>query len=771
MLGNFNEEAQLILSNAKEEMVNLKHPYVGTEHLVLSILNSNTNLSTRLKDYGLNYDKFKNEIVKVIGEGSKISRMFLYTPLLKKIIENAIIDAKENNDGEITIEHLFSALLEEGEGIAIRVFLGLGLDLEQMYDDFSYKLIKKIKRNKKKKLLIEEIGVNLTQKAKANELDPVIGRDEEIKRLLEVLCRRTKNNPILIGEAGVGKTAIVEEVSRLIATNNVPDILLNKKIISLDMASAVAGTKYRGEFEERMKKILKEIEDNSDIILFIDEIHTLVGAGGAEGAIDASNILKPALARGKIRCIGATTIWEYKKFIEKDAALDRRFQKVMVEEPNLEKTKQILLKLKPIYEKFHKVEIDDQILDKIISLSDKYIYDRNQPDKSIDVLDEVCSKVSLISTKNNERIESIKSKLDEVIKTKNTYIIENEIEKAFLCRKEEASLLDKLNKLEIGRQKKIECKKVKIEDVADVIYRKTKIPVYEILQDNVKVIKKIESGLRNKIIGQDKAIDNLINITKKIKLGYKDRGCYSILFVGNSGVGKSMLCKYYAELMVGKSNFIRLDMSEYADATSINKIVGSSPGYVGYDDNRNILEEVKNKPYSVILLDEIDKAHPRVVNLFYQILDEGCIKDSKGVNIRFDNCIILLTSNVGFEENVVGFNNSNSKKAMSALKGEFKKAFINRIDNIIVFNDLTENDITFIVEKKIKKLKEKYKNIKIQVSKSVINDIVELSEYKDFGARKLDKIISNKLESIIIDSIIDNNSSIKINKLKLENYT
>ena len=406
MLGNFNEEAQMVLNIAKKEMSLLNHPYIGTEHLMLSILNSKSNLCERLKRYGLDYNIFKKEIIKIIGIGSKKSDLFLYTPLLKKVIENAIIDAQENNDGEVTIEHLFSSLLEEGEGIAIRIFIGLNLEIDDMYDEFSYKLIKKGKRNKKKKLLIEDLGVNLTELAKLGKLDPVVGREEETKRLLEVLCRRTKNNPILIGEAGVGKTAVVEEVSRMIVERRVPDILLNKKIISLDMASAVAGTKYRGEFEERMKKILKEIEDNSDIILFIDEIHTLVGAGGAEGAIDASNILKPALARGKIRCIGATTIKEYKKYIEKDGALDRRFQKIIVEEPDNIKTSDILKKLKPIYEKYHKVKIDDSIVEKIIELSNKYIYDRHQPDKAIDVLDEVCSKVSLRSEEHTSELQS-----------------------------------------------------------------------------------------------------------------------------------------------------------------------------------------------------------------------------------------------------------------------------------------------------------------------------------------------------------------------------
>ena len=769
MLGNFNEEAQMALNEAKVEMNLLNHPYIGTEHLVLSILKSKSNLSERLNDYGLTYDKFKKEIIKIIGVGNKKSELFLYTPLLKKVIENAIIDAKENNDGEVSLEHLFSSLLEEGEGIAIRVFIGLNLEVDEMYDEFSYKLIKKSKRNKKKKLLIEELGLNLTEKAKHGELDPVIGRDEEVKRLLEVLCRRTKNNPILIGEAGVGKTAIVEEVSRMIIDGRVPNILANKKVISLDMASAVAGTKYRGEFEERMKKILKEIEDNSDIILFIDEIHTLVGAGGAEGAIDASNILKPALARGKIRCIGATTISEYKKFIEKDGALDRRFQKIMVEEPDFDKTLSILYKLKPIYESFHNVKIDDEIIKKIIILSNKYIYDRHQPDKAIDILDEVCSMVSLIDDSRNDEIENLNKSLKKITKEKNSYIVDKKIDKAYECRKKEEKILSKLNKLQLDTSN-VSNKIIKIEDVARVINNKTKIPVYEIMQDNVTIINNIKDKLKESIIGQDKAIEKLVDITKRIKLGYKENGCYSMMFVGNSGVGKSLISKIYAECMVGINNFIRLDMSEYSDSSSVNKIIGSSPGYVGYDDNKNILEEIRNKPYSVLLLDEIDKAHPKVINLLYQILDEGSIKDSKGVNVRFDNVIVILTTNVGFEDNVVGFNNSNRNIIKNSLKSEFKKAFINRIDDVIVFNDLNENDIIDIINKRINKLKNKYHNVRITISKKVINDIVSMCNYSEFGARQINKIIKSQVEKIIIDKIIEGEKDIRINKLMIENY-
>lgn len=764
MIGNFNEEAQRILVKAKEEMQELNHPYVGTEHLVLSILKSKTNLSSRLKNYELTYDKFKKEIIKVVGTGSKKSECFLYTPLFKKVIENAIVNSKDNNNGEVTTEHLFSSLLEEGEGIAIRILIGMGIDVEELYDEFNGRLIKKNNR-RNKKLLVEDLGTNLTEKAKNNELDPVIDRENIVNRLIEILCRRTKNNPILIGKAGVGKTAIVEELARLIEKEQVPNKISNKKIISLDMASAVSGTKYRGEFEERMKKIIKELEDNDDIILFIDEIHTLVGAGGAEGAIDASNILKPALARGKIRCIGATTYDEYKKFIEKDSALDRRFQKITVNEPSLSETKDILSKLKPIYEKYHHVKIDNKIVESIIDLSEKYIYDRSRPDKCIDILDEVCSKVSIKENEQTKDIKKIKETLKKINKEKNSLIIENNIEKAYQYRKEETNLTSTLNELETNY--KLDVKEVTMEDIAIVINNKTNIPIYEILGDNSKTIKTIEDNLKKEIIGQDEAIDKLMKITKKIKLGYKDNKVNSLLFVGASGVGKTMLSKLFANYTVGLDNFIRLDMSEYSDATSINKIMGSSPGYVGYDDNKNILEEIRNKPNAIILLDEIEKAHPLVINLLYQILDYGKIKDSKGNIIRFDNNIIIMTSNIGYNENKVGFNELNKNNIINSLKNELSVSFINRIDDIIIFNNLSEEIISKIIKNKINNIKNKYKDkIKVLISNKVINDIVTESNYNIFGARRIDKIISNKIENNIIDAIIENKAEIKIKELE-----
>lgn len=752
MFGQFTEETRKILINAKEEMMELRHPYVGSEHLLLAILKSKNNVSKKLKQYNLDYDKFKNKIIETLGIGNKQSEWFLYTPMLKRIMENAMLDCKEKNS-EVTIESLFSSLLEEGEGVAIRILLSLNIDLDKLYNEFSYKIY----RPKKKKILLEELGIDLT--SKANELDPVIGRDNEIKRMIEILSRRTKNNPLLIGEAGVGKTAIVEELSKMIANGDVPNNLKTKRIISLDMATLVAGTKYRGEFEERVRKILKEVEEDDDIILFIDEIHTLVGAGGAEGAIDASNIFKPALARNKLRCIGATTTLEYKKFIESDKALERRFQKVNVEIPNRDVVNQILLKLKPIYENYHHVIINDSIINKIIELSDKYVFDRNQPDKSIDILDEVCAKSSLKESKELVEYNKLNKQLQNLIKNKNEAVSSNDFKKASSYKEKEFVLMDKINNLELTLCNKNK-NEVTIEEVANVINSKTKIPVYEILSEND--INKINDDLKV-IIGQDKAIKELSNIAKKIKLGYKDDKCYSLLFAGPSGVGKTELAKIFGKSLVGE-NVIRLDMSEFSEVHSVSKFVGAPPGYIGYNDNRTILEEIRNKPFSVLILDEIERANQSIINLLFQILDNGKIKDSKGVDVYFNNVIIIMTSNIGFDEINVGFNKNNDD--LTKLKEYFSIPFINRIDNIISFNRLTEENIKKIINIKINNLFNKYKNIKIKIEDNLIDDIIKLSNYNEFGARKIDKIIKDKLENIIIDKIIDNKKSVHIKTLE-----
>ncbi len=766
MFGNFLEEARKIMVMAKEEMYNLKHPYIGSEHLLLAILKNNNEISKSLLEDNISYKKFKEEIIEVLGVGKDYPNYFLYTPLLKRIIENAIIDSKENNNGEVTIYHLFSSLLEEGEGVAIRILLGMGADLDSLYKNFSYKLIGNKKGNKRYKSILEDIGVDITKKASLGLIDPVVGRDKEIKRMLEILSRRCKNNPILIGKAGTGKTALVEQLSRLIVNDEVPNNLKNKRIISLDMSQVVAGTKYRGEFEEKMKKIIKEVSEDDSIILFIDEIHTLVGAGGAEGAIDASNIFKPALARGDLRCIGATTIDEYKKFIEEDSALDRRFQKIEIKEPNSATVLEILKKLKPVYESFHHVSISENLLSQIVNLSKKYIYNRNEPDRSIDILDEVCAKVSLKETEENKEYKKLNKALKEIITNKKKAIINGNFDDAFMYKTKENQINSKLNDLDL-KVLKNEKKVVTIDDIATIISDKSKVPIYEVLSDNKKVVEIMKKDLQESIIGQDEVIDKLLMLAKKIKLGFlKENKCYSFLFVGSSGIGKTKLAKIFGKHLVGIDNVIKIDMSEFSEPHSISKFLGSPPGYVGYESTNTILEEIRNKPNSVIIVDEIEKASKEVTSLFYQILEDGKIKDSKGKEVYFEHSIIIFTSNIGYLTNDIGFN---SNKDNRKLKEEFSVPFINRIDSVIKFNKLTKEDITKIIHNQINDIKNKYKKYDIEIKEDIYDKIINLSEYEDFGARKIDKIIKDEVENKIIDAIIEEKDNIIIGDEKKVN--
>lgn len=747
MFGKFSEEAQRVLVDAQKEMSELKHPYIGSEHLLLAILKNNQDLVNKFKKYKITYKSFKEELINLVGIGDNTPDLLLYSSTLKTILENVIIESRETGD-EISVNELLLSLLNEGEGKAIRILLSLGVDINKLYSDISEK--RKIKQKKSKKLIVEELGVDLTKRAKNNELDPVIGRDIELNRVIEILSRRTKNNPLLIGEAGVGKTAIAEELARRIVSGNVPMPLKNKRIISVDMACTVAGTKYRGEFEERIKKMVKELEDNDDVIIFIDEIHTLVGAGGAEGAIDASNILKPALARGKLKLIGATTISEYKKFIEKDNALDRRFQKVFVEEPDKSNLKNILMNLKSIYEAYHGVKIEEKLIDKIIALSDRYIYDRCEPDKSIDILDEVCTKVSLKEAKEEKEIIKLSDCLTKIQKEKNNAIINQNYDKAYSLKEDEEELQSKINKLKLDYMRKEKVKKVKLKDIVEVVSSKTKIPINEISKDYITSINEIEKTLKENIIGQDEAIDKLIDISKKIKLGIKDKNrSYSVLFCGSTGTGKTYLSKLFAENLVGKNNVIKLDMSEYSESISINKIIGSPAGYVGYDDNKNILEEIRNKPYSVLILDEIEKAHKSVLNFFLNILDEGNCKDSSGKTVRFDNVLIIMTSNAYASKSLMGFNKNTTN---NSLEDFFSKEFINRIDEIVPFNKFTEEDINKIIIKEANKCYKKYNSENI-ISLDMINRIIKESNYEEYGVRKLCKAVRKEIENQIVCNI------------------
>ncbi len=741
MFGKFSEEARKALTLAKEEMSKLNHPFVGSEHLLLGILSIKGDLNNKLKKYGLSYKSFKDELIKVVGVGKEKSEWFLYTPLLKRVLERVVIDSKDTSE-EITLTNLFLSIINEGEGVAYRLLIGMNIDLDRIYKDICFNS----KKKSSKRLLVEEIGVNLNKEALNKKIDPVIGRDEETDRLIEILCRRTKNNPILVGNAGVGKTAIVEDLANRIINMNVPSILQDKIIVSIDMASLLSGTKYRGEFEEKFKRIINEIIENENIILFIDEIHTIVGAGSAEGAIDASNILKPYLARGRIQVIGSTTLSEYKKYIEKDKALERRFQKIMIEEPNKKNLKNILMKLKDIYESYHGVLIEEKIIDEIIKLSNRYIYDRYEPDRSIDILDEVSSKVSLREIKEEKDIMMINKELLKIKQRKKKAIKKEDYSLACSIKEEEIKLLNKKDKIELELLRKRKIKKVTIEDVKEVISKKTGIPI--IIEENeiFDNIKLIENKLRKSVVGQDEAINKLIEITKKIKLGIKEPNkSYSLLFSGSTGVGKTFLSKKYASCIT--NNVIKLDMNEYTLKESINKLIGSPAGYIGYDEDKNMLDQIRNHPYSVLILDEIEKAHPSIISFFLNILDEGYCFDNKGNKIRFDNILIIMTTNAFISKKSLGFN-SNTKNNFDY----FSKEFINRIDEIVEFNNLKDNDINMIIYNELIKYNKRHRcNLELDIEE--INRIKEKSNIEEFGVRKLSRNIRKELDDKLISKI------------------
>ncbi len=694
MFDNFDFEITKIFKKAEYEMQDLAHPYVGSEHLLLSLLSNNDELSKQLNQQGLYYKTFKNELINIVGKGSKKSQVFLYTPLLKRVIENALEDAKEDNKGKVTPTHLFLSLLEEAEGIAIRIMLSLDINLDQLY-----KHLKKQKNSNS--LLIYEIGQDLNKKV--NMQEKVIGRDKEIEFIIETLLRKNKNNPLLVGKAGTGKTAIVEELARRINDKAVPLELSDKKIIELNMSSLVAGTKYRGEFEERLNKIIDEIKQENNIILFIDEAHTIVNAGGAEGAIDASNILKPYLARGQIKCIGATTIEEYNKFILKDKALDRRFQKINIQEPNPEETIGILNAIKDEYEKHHNIKISKKNIDDIVYYSNKYIYNKNNPDKCIDVLDSVCAKAKIQI--NNLELKGYNQKLDQLKLKKEKSIINQDYVKALKIREME----DKINK-ELSTIKNKRKNHITKSDILKVIENKTNIPL---LENNKLIIKKLKKDLFQNIIGQDEALNKIIS-TYQLKVDTKP---LSLLLSGPTGVGKTYTVKMFAKSL--NVNLIRLDMSEYNQEVSINRLIGAPAGYVGYQDNY-LFKQLLDNPYSIILLDEIEKACPKVLNLFLQILDEGYITGSDNEVIKFNNTIIFMTSNENVS-NSIGFSNKVQDNSF------LSKELLNRIDATVQYNQINSETARKYINIKNKNLNEE--------------KILSESNYQKYGFRELDRCI------------------------------
>ena len=756
MFSKFDEKAKKVLVNMQKEMINLKHPYIGSEHLLLSLLKyGNEEYIEKLNSVGVTYDVFKDELIKVVGVGKNSNDFYLYTPLLRNILESASMDSSDKGKKFVDTSDLFLALFEEGEGVAIRILMGMNINIDSLYEDFYTS-----KKDKSSKLIVDSLGIDLNKKSKNGEMDPVVCRDKEISRILEILSRRSKNNPLLLGDAGVGKTAVVEELARLLESGNVPYGLVGKRIVSVSMASLVAGTKYRGEFEERVERMIHELEENDDVILFIDEIHTLVGAGGAEGAIDASNILKPALARGKLRIIGATTTSEYKKYIESDRALSRRFQTVFIKEPSLDETSIILKNLRPIYENYHHVKISDEILDKIVSLSDRYIYDKKLPDKAIDVMDEVCSRVSVSSYKNNNVLD-ISLKLSEVKNLKNKSIVNNRFDEAFLYKKTEMILEDKKNRMELKGLNK-NCKKIKVSDVLKVVEEMSKIPLFE--NSNI-FFDKLKSKISNVVLGQDDAVSIVCDVFRKNKYLSCNNKPISFLFVGPSGVGKTLLAKEYGKYFYG-NNIIKIDMSEYREDHAISKMIGSPPGYVGYDDSKNVFERVKDNPYSLIVLDEIEKASRGVINLFLQILDEGFATNSKGEKINFSNTTIIMTSNLGCGKSSIGFDNRVSYEDINSF---FGVEFVNRISKLIKFNKIDLDICMKLVSNKLNNIRKAYKKkgIICSFTNNLIKEITDLCEYDKYGARRIDDTINYGVEELIVNKMMSGFTKIKIDGLEV----
>ncbi len=703
MFNNFGFIGSKILKDAEEERKNLSHPYVGSEHLLLAILKNKSKTKEILEDYGLTYKKFRQELINIVGIPKKNIDVNLYTPLLKRILSTALSDAKENNKGIVTESHLLVALLDEGEGIAIRIMIGMNINIDDLYDELRIKP----QDIKKEKLEIFTVGRVLNDRV--DEFDEVIGRTKEINEVIEVLLRKKKSNPLLIGPAGVGKTAIVEELARRINAKDVPYPLLNKKIIDLPMGDLVSGTKYRGEFEERLTKIIKEVIKNKDIILFIDEVHTMVNAGGAEGAINAGDILKPYLARGELKVIGATTTEEYEKFIAKDKALERRFETIFVKEPTLDETKEILLGLKSSYENHHNIKITNKNIDDIVFLANKYLFKKKNPDKTIDLLDSICAYVKRKNILKEDLI-ALEQKVEALTKQKEKYVLDNLFDKALdTCLK--------LNEIEqeINALKQNKSDEITYMDILKVIEQKSNIPLF-INKD--ELLNKIKEALFVNILYEDKALNKLID---NLKIFYNNERSLKLLLTGPSGVGKTSCVKILKE--VTKNNLIRLDMSEYKDQTSLSKLIGTHGGYIGYNDPF-IFKEVKYNPYSIILVDELEKAHSSIINLFLQIMDEGFIHDAHGETIDFSHTLIIMTSNVGGKENV-GFINQGSEE----LQEFFSEEFLGRFDDIISFNKITkEQALTF--------LKTKLKDDTINYE-----ELLKDTSYEKYGFRYLKKLI------------------------------
>ena len=789
MFERFTERARQVVVLAQEEARTLKHNYIGTEHILLGLLREEEGLAARvLEGLEITVEEVRAQVIRIVGSGEEVtSGQIPFTPRAKKVLELALREALSLGHNYIGTEHILLGLVRENEGVAARILTDFDADSEKIRNEIIRMLSGPGRRqqgaatgagsasgDKKSSKLLDQFGRNLTKLASDGKLDPVVGRQTEIERVMQILSRRTKNNPVLIGEPGVGKTAVIEGLAQRIASNEVPELLRNKQIYTLDLAALVAGSKYRGEFEERLKKVMKEITQRGDIILFIDELHNLVGAGAAEGAIDAASILKPALARGELQTVGATTLDEYRKYLERDSALERRFQRINVDEPSQEETEQILRGLRDRYEAHHRITITDEALTAAASLADRYISDRFLPDKAIDLIDEAGSRMRIKTMTAPPTYRELEDEIEQTRKDKEAAIEAQEFEKAANLRDQERRLTNKKRDLEDQWKNDDNGPRPEIgeEEIADIVSMWTGIPVFKLTEAETQKLLRMEDELHKRVIGQEQAITAVSRAIRRARAGIKDpkRPAGSFIFLGPSGVGKTELARTLAEFLFGdESALIQVDMSEYMEKHAVSRLVGSPPGYVGYDEGGQLTEQVRRKPYSVILLDEVEKAHPEVFNILLQILEDGRLTDAQGRSVDFRNAILIMTSNIGAatisrntplgfsvaEDNGISYDDMKSR-IMGELKKVFRPELINRIDEIIVFHKLAKEEITSIVDLLLVRLQNQMKDhgVALQLTAAAKDLLVEQGYDPTMGARPLRRAIQRLVEDPLSDRIL-----------------
>jgi ATP-dependent Clp protease ATP-binding subunit ClpC len=781
----FSERARRVLTIAQEEARNLNHSYIGTEHILLGLVREEEGVAAKvLTNLGIGLGKVRSAVEFVIGRGEKPGTGETgLTPRAKKVIELAIDEARQLGHNYIGTEHLLLGLLREGEGVASSVLDSFGITLERARAETAHVLTQgtpraRLARSTSRTPALDQLGIDLTAAARAGKLDPVIGRHKEIERLIQILSRRTKNNPALIGEPGVGKTAIVEGLAHRIVAGDVPETLEDRRLIALDMGSLVAGTKYRGEFEERLKKIIDEIKTAANCVLFVDEFHTMVGAGAAEGAVDAANILKPSLARGELQCIGATTLDDYRKYVERDAALERRFQPVLVEEPSVDETLEILRGIKERYEEHHHLTISDEALNSAANLASRYIPDRFLPDKAIDLVDEAASRVRIRNKTMPITLKEAKQLGDSIRKDKDAALATQQYDYAAELRERELQIDDKIKKLEEEWRSEQEQEKPEVtaEDIAEVVSMWTGVPVVQLAGDETSRLLNMEEVVHRRIVGQDEAIITIAKAIRRARAGLKDprRPIGNFIFLGPTGVGKTELARALSEFMFGSEDtLIRIDMSEFMEKFAVSRLVGAPPGYVGYDEGGQLTEAVRRKSYCCILLDEIEKAHPDVFNLLLQIFDDGHLTDAKGRRVDFRNSIIIMTSNVGAElirkGTTIGFaSRSDEAKTreqsyermkenlLGELKKTFRPEFLNRVDGVVVFHSLTKEQIRAIVDLMLATVSQQLieKGIGLKVTEAAKDFLGEKGYDEVFGARPLRRVIQNMVEDKLSEDLL-----------------